>query len=84
MKVMECKNSSNLQWSRFFPEEERLEIDFKKPDGSYASTYEYSNFSSMDWDAFVESDSKGQHFAYRIKAAKNADGSLKFPAKRIK
>ncbi len=84
MHALECKKSSNLSWARFFPEEERLEIDFKKSDGTFASTYEYRSFGSMDWDRFVESDSKGQHFAYHIRNAKNADGTVKYPATRIR
>jgi hypothetical protein len=81
---MECKRSSNLQWARYFPEEERLEIDFKTSTGSFASTYEYRSFQAMDWDLFVEADSKGKHFAYHIRGAKDSQGKPKFPATRIK
>ena len=83
MQQIECKKSSNLQWARYFPEEERLEIDFKKPDGSFASTYEYRDFKPMDWEAFIASDSRGTHFAHYIKA-KHVDGTPKFPCRRIK
>jgi len=84
VQQIECTKSSNLQWARYFPDEQRLEIDFKRADGSFASTYEYQDFSSMDWERFVESDSKGQWFAYHVRNAKKPDGTPKYPARKIK
>jgi len=85
MQEFEAKESSNIKWARYFPAQERLEIDFRnQTTGAYTSTYEYQHFSAMDWDEFVAAESKGKHFAYRIRYAKGANGELKFPYKRLK
>lgn len=85
MQEFEAKESSNIRWARYFPNEQRLEIDFRnEKTGLYTSTYEYRNFSSMDWDDFCAAESKGKHFAYKIRFAKGSDGKLKYPYERLK
>lgn len=85
MHEFEAKESSNIKWARYFPDEQRLEVDFRnQTTGAYTATYEYQNFSAMDWDDFQAAESKGKHFAYKIRFAKGADGALKYPYTRLK
>lgn len=84
MQEFYAKESSNIGWARYFPEEMRLEIDFKTMvTGARTSTYEYRNFSPMDWDDFLAAESKGKHVAYKIRNAKDASGNVKFPATKV-
>lgn len=85
MQEFEAKESSNIKWARWYPDEERLEVDFRNQiTGAFTSTYTYQNFSSMDWEAFQAAESKGKYFAAAIRYAKNADSSLKYPYTRLK
>lgn len=84
MQTIDCKSSSNIAWARYREFEQVLEIDFKDKNGVVNSTYEYRSFSAADWDDFLAADSKGKHFAYRIRNARDAQNDLKFPARRIK
>jgi hypothetical protein len=69
--------STNIHWARFYPDEERLEVDFKNKAGVKVSTYSYDGtrldntrpggFTWDDWRAFCEAPSKGEHFAYKIR-----------------
>ncbi len=67
IKHLDLKHSSNMHWSRYDPETQTLEIDFKNSKGQKVSTYKYENFSHEEWDRFQASDSKGKHFAYHIR-----------------
>ena len=85
MQEFEAKESSNIKWARYFPDEQRLEVDFRNQiTGAFTSTYEYRNFGPIEWEAFQAAESKGRHFAAAIRFAKNADGSLKYPYTRLK
>lgn len=64
---IDCSQSSNISWARYDEATQRLEIDFKNSKGEKVSTYEYADFPPEEWDAFRASESRGKHFAYRIR-----------------
>jgi len=82
------ESSSNLYAARFYPDEQRLEIDFKdlSQQGSQQavnSTYEYRDFQASDWEAFSKAESKGRWFSFHIRQRKKVDGTPYFPFRRI-
>lgn len=77
--------SSNIDWARYDPETNTLEIDFIKSNvPGKASTYEYTCFPPEEWEQFQMSESKGSWFAKYVRYAKDAQGDLKYPFKRIR
>lgn len=77
--------STAMDWARYDPETQVLEIDFIKSGApGKSSTYEYQGFSEADWDAFQRAESPASWFAKNVRYAKNADGGLKYPFKRIR
>ncbi len=60
-------DSSNIHWARFDPDKQTLQVDFRGKDGSKTSTYEYTGFNDRDWLAFQRAQSKGLHFATKIR-----------------
>ncbi len=78
---LDTKQSAQVQWARYDAETRTLEIDFK---GKAPSTYVYDGFPPEEWDAFKAAESKGRFFAAHVRFAKNADGSLKYPYRKIR
>lgn len=69
MEQFTADKSSNVGWARYDSETQVLEIDFRNAAGEKASTYTYAGFPPEDWAAFQAAESKGKHFAYKIRPA---------------
>ncbi len=78
---LDRKQDRNIEWAQYDSEKQVLTIDFK---GKTPSTYEYDGFPAHEWDSFKAAESKGKFFASHVRFAKNADGSLKYPYRKIK
>ncbi len=78
---LSAKESGQIDWARYDSDTGVLEIDFK---GKTPSTYAYDGFPAHEWDSFKAAESKGKFFASHVRFAKNADGSLKYPYRKIK
>lgn len=76
-----AKESKQLEWMRYDEATQELEIDFR---GKTPSTYTYAGFPPEEWEAFKAAESKGSFFAAHVRFAKNPDGSLKYPYRKIR
>ena len=70
-------------WARYWPEEERLEIDFRYS-GKAPVTYSYSEFPPIKWAEMKEAKNHATFFAEQIRFAKKGDVSPLYPFKKVK
>ena len=60
-------HSANIHSATYDEDARKLTVHFKNSAGDHSSTFDYPEFSIVEWRRFQDAKSKGSHFAQHIR-----------------